>query len=664
MLKQISHLVWLFFFFCGSYTITLGQETYRLAHIFSTDDGLASNHITSLTRYRSGIVVIGTQNGLNLYDGYTFEVVDETTPFPLNSNKVNSMEIGRDKSSWVGTTNGINVLDPFKGANQLFFNKENLKYPPLKSDTISNTLLTSTPNGIIWIVNNGIICQVKNGKVKQYFPEKHGTTIKILGDDQNNVFAFANESLIGLNTSGKLLFELKEFTSPLFGLQQISEMSNLFKTKKGEIIIEDHLNNRYFKVNTLGKIEDVTTENHWLPIFFKELDQQAKAYNIRGLRKFDFLETEEGLIWVATNSGLIKMVINSPDLLKSKKIPNHFITRYKKYNSSTEKLISLFLNPDNIEPITLSPKELYLEFKFINNDFSSPLKNKFSHYLEGFESDFLPFNNKNSVSYSNLPAGEYKFKLKSKNAKGIESESIFEIPITVKQAFYKSAWFLGALVAIVLGLIILFIRYKFTQERKLTRLRNRMASDLHDEVSNSLNNIRIIAKETDYSNQEKMKSDFHRIQKMSTQAIEHVEDVIWSIDDNYKKAESLFFKMEDYLDDVLRAKNIPVRFIREGLNNNADLGFIYRRNMLLIFKEAISNIVKHTKPLDVYILYKKTTDGYIMKIRNTFEERIDAENSTKKGLIGMKQRAEAMGSSMKFTEKENLFEVFMEKKFH
>jgi signal transduction histidine kinase len=190
-----------------------------------------------------------------------------------------------------------------------------------------------------------------------------------------------------------------------------------------------------------------------------------------------------------------------------------------------------------------------------------------------------------------------------------------------------------------------------------------MAIDLHDEVSNSLNNIRIIAKESNISNQEDTTSDFLRIQKISNQAIEHVEDVIWSLDENYSEAENLYFKMEDYLDDILRAKNIPVKHTWKGLNKRARLEFIYRRNLLLIFKEAISNIIKHTKPLEVRILFTKTTEGYVMKIRNSFEERITAENSTGKGIRGMQQRAELMGASIEFIEDKNSFEVLMKKKF-
>lgn len=665
MFKQLLQSILSFLFLFSFHTSTICQTSYEVVHIYTDHDGLSSNYITSITKYNIGLLLIGTHNGVHIYDGYNFNLTNSTSPPPLtlNAEKVNSFEIGNNGYSWIGSINGINKINPFNGVNKLYFNQGNLEYPPLKSDTISNTLLASSPNGKMWIVNNGIICQIINEEVKQYFPERFNSITKILSDNKNNLYALSNQSLISLNASGRLLFELKEFTSPLFGLQEISKMSNLFKTKKNEIIIEDHLNDRYFKIDSLGKIEDLTTENHWLPSFFKELDLQVKTNYIKDLRKFDFEKTEDGLIWVATNIGLIKVEITSSVEEHAPIEHPHFVFLYKKYDFSTGKLKSIFLNPNNVKPIYLNPKELFLVIQFINSNFSSPLKNTFSHYLEGFDKNWLPYNTINSVNYSNLPEGEYLFKLKSKNSNGVENDFVFEIPIIVKKSIDRIIWFKGIALASVLLSLTFFLRYKHIHKHKIGLLRNRMASDLHDEVSNSLNNIRIIAKESNISNQGDTTSDFLRIQKISNQAIEHVEDVIWSLDENYSEAENLYFKMEDYLDDVLRAKNIPVKHTWKGLNKRARLEFIYRRNLLLIFKEAISNIIKHTKPLEVRILFTKTTERYVMKIRNSFEERITAENSTGKGIKGMRQRAESMGASIEFIEDKNSFEVLMKKKF-
>jgi ligand-binding sensor domain-containing protein len=368
MFKQLLQSILSFLFLFSIYTSAICQTSYELVHIYTRHDGLSTNHITSITRGSTGLLLIGTHHGIHIYNGYNFQLTNSTSPPPLtlNANKVNSFEIGNNGYSWIGSINGINKINPFDGSNILYFNQGNLKYPPLKPDTISNTLLASSPNGKMWIVNNGIICQIINEEVKQYFPERFNTITKVLSDHESNLYALSNQSLIGLNASGHLLFELKEFNSPLFGLQEISKMSNLFKTKKNEIIIQDHLNDRYFKIDSLGKIEDLTAENHWLPIFFKELDLQIKTSYIKDLRKFDFEETSDGLIWIATNIGLVKMKITSTLKNHAPKKNLHFIFLYKKYDSFTGELKPIFLNPNNVEPIYLNPKERYLEIQFFS----------------------------------------------------------------------------------------------------------------------------------------------------------------------------------------------------------------------------------------------------------------------------------------------------------
>ena len=967
MQKQLFRLFKIFLLVGVLSNPTFGQpDTYKLTDIYTIDDGVTHNYINCVNKYNMGLMAIGTQNGLQIYDGYSYHLFNKNSSglFRLNHNNINSIEFDLEGYVWIGSSNGLNKVSPFKRENISYFDKGNSAYPPLKNDTHANTLLTSTSDGKIWIVNNGIICRIIEGEVQQYYPEKFNTVSKIISDGDNNIYALSHESLICLSPEGELLFNIKEFSSPLHGLQTRKNMSFLFKTKKGEVILEDFFNKRYFNLTHTGVIVELTLENHWIPNFFKALDQQAKNFNIKSLRKFDFIETNSNLIWVATDFGLAKVEIrkqhfntipeldgisirklygtedgllyggtyapekffqynpknkkltwieNNKDvfdiiplnentllttsvdgtlrifsqsqqkvldaiqvpegfvyyslfmdkantiwiggkkglfqstlaeplnitpttspsndpvhnnlirnicsandstlllatnngiihyhknngtlaiynedspksqrpldnlisqfikdangniwistdaglnhfdvekekILKSYTTKNglahnivysmamendsilwlgtanglsrfdineetfsnyfikdgladnefnsnsfaktmdgkiymggikgvtiidplsfpkptktykHFVAKYLKYDSKAGMLNTFFLNPHDRNPIEITPDERYIEFYFVNEDFTSPMRNTFTYYLEGYEKNWIPKSNNHSVRYSNLPAGEYVFKLKSTSANGLESDFIFKVPLVVKQSFYKSWWFISLMIIGLLVAVILFYKNNINQERKITRLRNRMASDLHDEVSNTLNNIRIITNEVNLTDQEKVEKDFSIIQKMSSQGIEHVEDVIWSIDDKYSPAGNLLFKMEDFLDDVLRAKNISVELKWEGLNKKARLSFKYRRNMLLIFKEAISNIVKHTKPIQVDILYKKTADGYFMRITNTFENRIQSPYSSGKGLISMQQRAEEMGATITFSEGKYQFEILMEKK--
>ncbi len=945
--------------------LSFGQsDTYRLTELITTDDGLSHNYVNCLEKYENGLILLGTDNGFLLFDGYDFQLFnsDSTSRPKLNHHSINSIAFDLEKNIWIGSNNGINKVNPFQETNELFLNLENEKYPPLKNEQSSRTLLTSTSDGKIWIINDGIICQIVEGKVNQYFPEKYSRVTKIENDGHNNIYALTNKYLIGISLEGKLLFEIDQFSSPLFGIQKRENISNLFQTKSGEVILEDFTNNRFFKINPSGKIEDITSQNHWLPRLFEEIDRQVLPYNIKSIKKLDILETNHNLIWVATNFGLVKMevkhdffenipelngvslrkiiegsngiiyggtyppsqffrynsnnkkfkwiennqdvtdmisinqdsilviarngnirifsqskqkvigevkspegahfttafldenntiwfagrkknfyqsslfnpldfsavkmkdgdiVINSliwgiypidkktfllasengvimydkkegtqlvfneksPDgqkvinniieqvlkdekgnvwiasdgglnyldvkarkitkeystknglsnnhiysavmesdsilwlgtanglsrlnietesftnfylkegiadnefnlnsalkssngkifmggmrgvtLVKSKKIvfeetpSKHFVVSYQKYNSSTGLVNQFYLNTNQIEPIYQKANESFIEIKFVNEDFTSPRRNTFTYKLEGLEKNWQPKTRNNSVRYSNLEAGDYIFKLKSANANGVESNYIFEVPIIVEQYFYKSKWFMILISSILLAALLGFFQYRLYRYRKTIELRNKLARDLHDEMSNSFNNIRIIAKEGNPEDIDKTTADLYHIHHMSSEAIEMVEDVIWSLNRNNNTVGDVIMKMEDFLDDVLKSKNIPFTFEKFGIDEEGKLNYLYRRNLLLIFKEAITNTIKHSKPLHVHIIFKNQPKTFHFQITNVFDELVQAKYSTGLGIPGMRQRAEFINATLEIKKAKHQFDVVM-----
>ncbi len=958
-----NFFTFIFCFFLS--TQIFGQsKSYRIDGLFTTEDGLSHNYIASLTAFKVGIMLIGTHNGLITYDGYDFKPLNpiKTDHQPLNQNTINSIVIDSVLNIWIGTNDGIYKAHPYKKERQFFFGIGNEEYPPLKTQFDSQSFVTSTFDGKqIWMVNNGIICRFIDGEIKEYFPEKYNEVSKIVSDKENNIYAFTKDYLIGLAPDGSLLFEIDQFESLKFGLQNRENLTYLFSTKDGEVIVEDFMNKRYYRVNPTGEMEDLTDENHWFPKLFNSIDQQISQYNIKSIKKLDILETNHDLIWVATDFGLLKIFVENnyfetiPELegincrqfhegrdgliyggtlspnkffifnpknkefkwvennqdamdmvsinqdsilvigekreirifsetrqeiistrknllgvdlitvfrdknddfwfggrkglyqskisdplgiskiknfeedivmenlvrdicpigdslfllasnngviffhkkrgtqnvfhdkaphnqkvlnniisqfikdkqgnvwiasdgglnyldmqkmeitksfkkinglssdiiynmtiegdsvlwlgtsnglsrfdikkesffnfferegiannefngqsflktkdgksflggtsgvtiIDSKKIKfkkgygAHFVLDYNKYNSSTGMINQFRNDPRKNDPIILNPSESILELRFVNGNFKRPAKNTFSYILDGYDQNWVPMTTNHFVRFSNLEAGNYIFKLKSANSNGLENNYIFEVPIIVEEYFYKSNWFKILVGLVLFGVIIGISQYRFYIYRKRIEMRNKLARDLHDEMSNSFNNIRIIAKESNPEDTEKTKEDLYHIHKMSSEAIGMVEDVIWSINRNNNTVGDVIMKMEDSLDDVLKSRNIPFTFEKVGIDDTRKLNYLFRRNLLLIFKEAITNTVKHTIPLHVYILIKNQPDSIYFQITNIFDELVQAKYSTGLGIPGMRQRAEFINATFEIKKAKNQFDIIM-----
>jgi len=79
-----------------------------------------------------------------------------------------------------------------------------------------------------------------------------------------------------------------------------------------------------------------------------------------------------------------------------------------------------------------------IEFAMLN--FQSPDFNQYAYYLEGYEKEWNPISRYNVAAYRNLPAGDYRFRVKGSNAFGVWTTQDTCLEITILPPFWKSAW--------------------------------------------------------------------------------------------------------------------------------------------------------------------------------------------------------------------------------
>ncbi len=336
-----------------------------------------------------------------------------------------------------------------------------------------------------------------------------------------------------------------------------------------------------------------------------------------------------------------------------------FISKYIIYNNEEKRQVEIIPRGQS-EPskIRLDPRNRNIEFLFAISDYDRPRQSNFQVFLEGFDKDWIMLGSKRSFRYTNLDAGAYTFRVRAANKEGIWSEEEAEITVVVQEPFWGSDLFFAIILLSVIAVITAFYFSRLSYELDGFQLRNRIANDLHDEVSNTLNNIRIISTEAEMTGQGT--KELSRIKQMSSNAIEHVQDVIWAIDQDKESIKYLLFRIEDYIDILLRDNQIPVTFTKENLNLDNPLDFLYRRNLLLICKEAISNMVKHTYCKRVVIELGNKNGKFYFNCINHFEKKKEHNFRSGRGIPSMEQRAEAIGGTLLTTESKGKFVVNLE----
>ena len=98
-------------------TISAFAANYATFEPITVDDGLSQGSVHSILQDKEGYLWFGTDEGLNKYYGYDFEVYKKTSQDSnsLSDNIVNALAEDGDGNIWIGTAAGLNRLNPYSG---------------------------------------------------------------------------------------------------------------------------------------------------------------------------------------------------------------------------------------------------------------------------------------------------------------------------------------------------------------------------------------------------------------------------------------------------------------------------------------------------------------------------------------------------------------------
>lgn len=207
-----------------------------------------------------------------------------------------------------------------------------------------------------------------------------------------------------------------------------------------------------------------------------------------------------------------------------------------------------------------------------------------------------------SAHYQNLNGGKYTFEIAPSHSPKI----ITKVEIEVKEAFWQKWWFVPSVVLyviLIIGIgIYLFFLYDFRQKLKLQYVRNQIASDLHDEVGSNLNSIAIFVEllRKKVTQQPDLLPILNKITDNSEETVALMRDTVWAINPSNDSTEKLFEKMRSFGVEILSAKGIAFEFKPEIETKKDLFSMEQRRNLYLVYKEAINNIVKHSAATKAY----------------------------------------------------------------
>jgi two-component system sensor histidine kinase UhpB len=206
-----------------------------------------------------------------------------------------------------------------------------------------------------------------------------------------------------------------------------------------------------------------------------------------------------------------------------------------------------------------------------------------------------------------------------------------------------------ALFSVVVISLLLVNRYRVVNNAKraleIERVRNSIARDLHDEMGSALSSINILSKVAMVEDAPLVKQYLQNIGDQSEKMMENMGDMVWSINPRNDSIEKIIARMREFATEILDAKDIDYLFTDE-LPPNLAIGSDKRKNLFMIFKEAVNNAAKYSHATRMEIGLAEDKGSLVLTVRdngNGFEEEASRAGN---GLRNMRERAGESGGSL------------------
>jgi signal transduction histidine kinase len=198
---------------------------------------------------------------------------------------------------------------------------------------------------------------------------------------------------------------------------------------------------------------------------------------------------------------------------------------------------------------------------------------------------------------------------------------------------------------------LLINRYRVMNRAKRTAemesMRNTIARDLHDDIGSTLSSINIMSQIALQQNGNSGQQHLQKIANHSARMMENMSDIAWSINPKNDSLEQLVTKMKEFASEILEPKEIDYKFYMDSSLLNSKIDVEKRKNIFLIFKEAINNTAKYSCGSQVTISLFERHDNLHMTVGDNGKGFDSSLAKKGNGLRNMEDRAKTMKGDLK-----------------
>ncbi|MGK7391587.1 MAG: two-component regulator propeller domain-containing protein [Candidatus Cyclobacteriaceae bacterium M2_1C_046] len=617
---------------------------------------LPTSYFTSSCKDPAGNLWFGSREGIIKYDKNGFTTYDRSDG--LINNSVRCMAFDKKGFLWIGTVNGLSFFD----GNRFY----NITTSHGLADNLIWQLLPGA-DGSMYIITRQGIDKFKDGKLEVVTRDEE------LFEKRLNAVLFDNEGNLWIGYSGHGIYKIKANTKEI---TRITESNGLSSDFIYNMIWDDDKN---LIIGTERGVDKIYLDEQKKPYFIKSY---GRIEGFRGLKTSlnTAYKESDGSIWFGSEEGVYTYQPHKESI--NEKAPITYISSLKLFYNE----IDWQQHDYEVASWTNLPEGLRLEydnnhiiFHYFGTSLTNPKEVKYQFRLKNLEEEWSPVTEKTEAAYTNLPPGKYTFMVRAANSDGVWSQEPASFEFYIDSPFWQKWWFAVFVAAVFILSIKFFNDYRIRKqvnkllmvERIRTEeqhnVRKRMARDFHDNMGNQLASITVYVnlismKLKDSS--EEVKDLLGNIEKHSKSLFTGTKDFIWSIDPESDEIHELFTYIKDFGEELYLDTHIKFYSrILEEVPEQKNLPIGWSRQLVLIFKEAMTNALKHSDGDKVYFTMSQQNGIYQIKLKDNGSATDDNKNSKGKGLKNMSVRANQIGADLSISH-ENGYEVVLKFKLN
>ncbi|WP_285008960.1 ligand-binding sensor domain-containing protein [Pedobacter faecalis] len=590
---------------------------------FDETQGLSNRIIMSLCNGpEAGTVWLGTPTGIFEYKRGR-QIKPIRMPGPAESQRINFLFTDSKGNIWIGTPGGGLWVRNKSGLRRVDKQGPGLAYNAIMEDS-SGTIWLSTNYGCLKL-------DAKTGELKRII-EQFGGSLLELGKDsviagtQDGAFLVTDGQKVkplklGLLQSASVLCMLRDGDHVIFGTADYgliiwntkTNALKMINTKSGFLsdhiysILKDRRN-----VIWVGTGKGIARLNG----AFEVLRDHPGSGPMVECNQNAILQTADH-IWIGTTKGAVVYRI---DPASTSQVPPHVsvdsvvvIPNYEQggpagvqktaYKANYRR--SGFRLPFNHNHINISYTGIYLR---------NPDALSYQYRLVGSDAKFSQPTNNSTITFSALPPGEYTFEVKAITKDGELASNTASFSFVIETPYYQTGSFKALMILLILGLIVgaVYVIIQLNERRRKLRLkikleeqfkvRKQTAEDFHDDLGNKLTRINVLSEvlcSMIAPEDTEKRTVIAKIRKNVDELYLGTRDILWSLNPKNDDLSQLLNRISEFGQEMFN--DTPVNFSSEINLDKRDekLSLPVSRNLMMILKESINNILKHAKASEV-----------------------------------------------------------------